>query len=177
MGFQGREKELIIISTVRSNAYGNVGFVADWRRANVALTRARRGCIIVGNPETLEHDEKAWGPLLTFLRANGCVLDGPATEYTEVRKAEEEVRALARRICGVPDPEPMSAAVLPSELPEWEEGSTSTTCEKRRQDDSRSRSHSRSRSRSRSNSSSSNRSFGPSRRRRREYSRSRSRSV
>ena len=172
-GFQGREKELIIISTVRSNMHGNVGFVGDWRRANVALTRARRGVIIVGDPETLVHEDKAWGPLLTFLGANGCVLDRPATEYPPPREGEE-VRALARRVCGVPSPEagygcgaaaPSGAAVSLSALPEGEEGPAPAASRRRRRD--------RSRSRSRSSS----RSFAPSRRRRRDRSRSRSRSA
>jgi superfamily I DNA and/or RNA helicase len=52
-GFQGREKEAIVISLVRSNPEGEVGFLADIRRMNVAMTRARRLLLIVGDSATL----------------------------------------------------------------------------------------------------------------------------
>ncbi|MCA9961963.1 MAG: C-terminal helicase domain-containing protein, partial [Anaerolineales bacterium] len=52
-GFQGREKEAIIISLVRSNPQGNVGFLAETRRMNVALTRARRKLIVIGDSATI----------------------------------------------------------------------------------------------------------------------------
>ncbi len=51
--FQGREKEAVILSLTRSNATGQIGFLADLRRINVAITRARRHLLIVGDSATL----------------------------------------------------------------------------------------------------------------------------
>ena len=52
--FQGRDKEVIVISLVRSNSQGSVGdLLQDWRRINVAFTRARSKLIIVGSRTTL----------------------------------------------------------------------------------------------------------------------------
>ncbi len=52
-GFQGREKEAVVISLVRSNADQEIGFLADVRRMNVALTRARRKVLVIGDSATL----------------------------------------------------------------------------------------------------------------------------
>ena len=55
-GFQGREKEVVVVDLVRSNPDGAIGFLADTRRMNVALTRARRFLLVVGDSATLgEH--------------------------------------------------------------------------------------------------------------------------
>ncbi|HVV82788.1 MAG TPA: AAA domain-containing protein [Kofleriaceae bacterium] len=52
-GFQGREKEAVVVDLVRSNPDGAIGFLADTRRMNVALTRARRFLLVVGDSATL----------------------------------------------------------------------------------------------------------------------------
>ena len=52
-GFQGREKEAVLISLVRSNSQGEVGFLGDTRRMNVAMTRAKRKLIVIGDGSTL----------------------------------------------------------------------------------------------------------------------------
>ena len=52
-GFQGQERDVIIISMVRDNEKGEIGFLGDLRRMNVAITRARMKLIVIGNSETL----------------------------------------------------------------------------------------------------------------------------
>ena len=56
-GFQGQERDVIIVSLVRSNNDGQIGFLRDLRRMNVAMTRARSKLIIIGDHETLAHHE------------------------------------------------------------------------------------------------------------------------
>eukprot|EP01114_Cavostelium_apophysatum_P005939 TRINITY_DN1711_c0_g1_i1.p1 TRINITY_DN1711_c0_g1~~TRINITY_DN1711_c0_g1_i1.p1 ORF type:complete len:776 (+),score=214.40 TRINITY_DN1711_c0_g1_i1:124-2451(+) len=88
-GYQGREKEVIIFSTVRANAGGRVGFLKDWRRLNVAITRARRGLIVVGHQKTLENDPH-WNKWLAWISANGFAMDGPPLEALVARSGVPE---------------------------------------------------------------------------------------
>lgn len=68
-GYQGREKEIIVFSTVRANERGEVGFLADYRRLNVAITRAKRGLVLLGHPKTLRHDG-TWRSYLDWVEEN-----------------------------------------------------------------------------------------------------------
>ena len=69
-GFQGREKEVVLISMVRSNDRGEIGFLADTRRTNVAMTRARRKLIIVGDSATLASNS-FYSEMLTYVEICG----------------------------------------------------------------------------------------------------------
>ena len=52
-GFQGQERDIIVLSMVRSNDEGQIGFLRDLRRMNVAITRARMKLIIIGDSSTM----------------------------------------------------------------------------------------------------------------------------
>ncbi|KAJ0634038.1 putative hydrolase [Helianthus annuus] len=77
-GFQGREKEAIIISMVRSNSKKEVGFLSDRRRMNVAVTRARRQCCLICDTETVSSD-KFLKRLIEYFEEHGEYLSG--SEY------------------------------------------------------------------------------------------------
>lgn len=71
-GYQGQEKEIIIMSCVRASDTGNVGFLSDVRRMNVALTRARTTLWILGNSKSLSRN-KVWKRLLEDASSRGVV--------------------------------------------------------------------------------------------------------
>ena len=74
--FQGREKDYIILSCVRSNDHQGIGFLSDGRRLNVALTRAKYGLIVLGNPRVLSRNA-LWHALLSYFSELGVLVEGP----------------------------------------------------------------------------------------------------
>lgn len=82
-GFQGQERDVVIISMVRGNDSGSVGFLSDVRRANVAITRARAKLIILGDSGTLSR-HKFYEALYSY-----------ACERGKVTRMSDEVSAAA----------------------------------------------------------------------------------
>lgn len=78
-GYQGRERDVIIFSAVRSNRQGAIGFLTDWRRLNVALTRAKSALVVVGDFATLESDPH-WAALYKWGCGVQCVVNGSGPE-------------------------------------------------------------------------------------------------
>ncbi|WWC89106.1 uncharacterized protein L201_004024 [Kwoniella dendrophila CBS 6074] len=88
-GFEGREKQVIIFSCVRCNDGGWIGFLSDWRRVNVALTRAKKALIMIGSKKTLQKARvgknaeellpsggtKVWRELIGWLEKENNIMD------------------------------------------------------------------------------------------------------
>ena len=87
-GFQGKEKEIIVFSTVRNTASSELAFIKDHHRINVLLTRAKRGLIGVGNQNTLSMSD-VWDKWTKMYKASD-ILSG--SYDTEQKSKEDSVR-------------------------------------------------------------------------------------
>ena len=80
--FQGREKDFIVLTCVRSNEHQGIGFLSDPRRLNVALTRAKYGVVLIGNPKALSK-QPLWNALLVHYKESMCLVEGPLTSLKQ----------------------------------------------------------------------------------------------
>ncbi|KAJ3700412.1 hypothetical protein LUZ61_004117 [Rhynchospora tenuis] len=89
-GFQGREKEVVIFSCVRANEGKGIGFVSDFRRMNVGITRARTSVLVVGSAKTLKQDEH-WSNLVNSAKERNNLFEvtKPYTAFFGEEKLEE----------------------------------------------------------------------------------------
>lgn len=72
--FQGQEADIVLLSLVRSNPSGQIGFLRQPNRVCVALSRARWALYMIGNMETLQHGNKElWGAINTKLQAQCAI--------------------------------------------------------------------------------------------------------
>ncbi|TQD79084.1 hypothetical protein C1H46_035362 [Malus baccata] len=73
-GCQGREKDVAIFSCVRTNEHGRIGFLSDFRRMNVAITRAKSSVLVVGSASTLRKRDEHWNNLIESAEKRDCLL-------------------------------------------------------------------------------------------------------
>lgn len=79
--FQGREKDFLVMSCVRSNENNKIGFLSDARRMNVALTRARYGLILIGDVECLSKSDALWREYIGTLQQKNSILRSLSFTY------------------------------------------------------------------------------------------------
>ncbi|XP_078174345.1 uncharacterized protein LOC144568004 isoform X2 [Carex rostrata] len=79
-GFQGQEDDVIILSMVRCNTKGSVGFLYDNQRTNVAVTRARHCLWIVGSATTMSNSETVWSEIVSDAKQRGHLFDAKDAE-------------------------------------------------------------------------------------------------
>ncbi|KAK9894585.1 hypothetical protein P389DRAFT_184248 [Cystobasidium minutum MCA 4210] len=123
--FQGREKDYIILSCVRSNEHQGIGFLNDPRRLNVALTRAKYGLVILGNPRVLSK-HALWHHLLTHYKEKGVLVEGPLNNLQpsmiQFSKPRRPLNQPDRFGFGAQDP--LGAGLNAGELPRRADGPT-----------------------------------------------------
>ena len=73
-GFQGREADVVIFCTVRCNVHYEIGFLKDLRRLNVVMTRARAGCVVIGDRATLTKGPVEEESTVVWKRLLGCLV-------------------------------------------------------------------------------------------------------
>ncbi|KAG2010053.1 RNA helicase [Coprinopsis cinerea AmutBmut pab1-1] len=123
-GFQGQEKDIIILSCVRGGpGVKSIGFMADVRRLNVAITRAKSALFILGNVPTLERSESIWKQAIADARERNLIVNVDSKTFTQpsamtsvpVMKALKTPSRKKPRLSG-PDNLPSQSQNLPAGL-------------------------------------------------------------
>ncbi|TFK91118.1 hypothetical protein K466DRAFT_515953 [Polyporus arcularius HHB13444] len=117
-GFQGQEKDIIILSCVRAGpGLTSVGFLRDVRRMNVALTRAKASLFVLGNAPTLERSDDIWRKIVENARSRSCLIKADPAYFTapaSYNKAPVQPTKKAKPPSAAPLPPP--DLVTPREL-------------------------------------------------------------
>lgn len=79
--FQGREKDFLIMSCVRSNTEGKIGFLKDERRLNVALTRSKYGLVMIGDVDCLKRGDPLWKEYMKYLEKKKFIHNDSEFKY------------------------------------------------------------------------------------------------
>ncbi|KAD3067329.1 hypothetical protein E3N88_35209 [Mikania micrantha] len=116
-GFQGREKDVAIFSCVRANKERGIGFVADYRRMNVGITRARASILVVGSVDALRKDVH-WKNLITSAEERNCLfkVSKPYVDFF----SDKSLASMAVEEAAAPDrlgPDDMDHDALGYDLP------------------------------------------------------------
>ncbi|KAG2155818.1 SEN1 N terminal-domain-containing protein [Suillus bovinus] len=108
-GFQGQEKDIIILSCVRAGpGVQSVGFLSDVRRMNVAITRARSSLFILGHAPTLERSDENWRKIVQDARERSLLTEADISFFTT-----QAVNPAVRRPPSPPKPKKQPVVTLP----------------------------------------------------------------
>ncbi|KAI0754949.1 SEN1 N terminal-domain-containing protein [Daedaleopsis nitida] len=120
-GFQGQEKDIIILSCVRSGpGLQTVGFLRDVRRMNVALTRAKASLFVLGNAPTLERSDDIWRKIVDNARTRSCLVKADVAYFTapvsNTKPPSQPVKQVKGPASIAPAPAPPPDLVTPREM-------------------------------------------------------------
>ncbi|KAF7288567.1 hypothetical protein HMN09_01385800 [Mycena chlorophos] len=111
-GFQGQEKSIIILSCVRAGpGQEKIGFVADIRRMNVALTRAKSSLFVLGNAPTLSRSDDVWKNIIADAQARDAFVDVNETYFSEPDRAPVRVTSSPVKVKAEP-----TVVAIPADL-------------------------------------------------------------
>ncbi|KAF9534475.1 SEN1 N terminal-domain-containing protein [Crepidotus variabilis] len=119
-GFQGQEKDIIILSCVRSGpGLQSVGFLSDVRRMNVALTRAKSSLFILGNAATLERSDENWKKIITDSRSRSTLVNIDTSYFSKSSFTEKMASKTSRTnpsSTSIPSRSKASLPIIPAGL-------------------------------------------------------------